>query len=62
MFKTQDGEVLLQHNESLGEVVLHESRGSVRNESGGSSVITRHGFLKGEGLFPTVNVNRKNGS
>ncbi|KAK6026688.1 hypothetical protein OSTOST_07328, partial [Ostertagia ostertagi] len=34
--------------------------GSWRNESGGQSIITRHGFLKGEGLFPSVNVNRKN--
>nr|CDJ95271.1 EGF calcium-binding domain containing protein [Haemonchus contortus] len=60
VFKTHDGEVLLEYNATHGDILIHESKGSWRNDSGGQSVITRHGFLKGEGLFPTVNVNRKN--
>ncbi|PIO55985.1 calcium binding EGF domain protein, partial [Teladorsagia circumcincta] len=60
VFKTHDGEVLLEYNSTHGDILIHESKGSWRNESGGQSIITRHGFLKGEGLFPSVNVNRKN--
>ncbi|VDL86628.1 unnamed protein product [Nippostrongylus brasiliensis] len=60
VFRTRDGQVIVEYNETQGGVFLHQSSGSIRNESGGTS-ITRHGFLKGdEGLFPTVNVNRKN--
>ncbi|KAK6744764.1 hypothetical protein RB195_011467 [Necator americanus] len=59
VFKTQDGEVLLQYNESLGDVVVQHA-GSYSHNTSGGTFITRQGLLKGEGLFPSVNVNRKN--
>ncbi|VDM85542.1 unnamed protein product [Strongylus vulgaris] len=51
---------MLQYNETGGGVLVHHAGSFSRNSSGGT-VITRQGFLKGEGIFPTVNVNRKNG-
>ncbi|RCN24050.1 hypothetical protein ANCCAN_30261 [Ancylostoma caninum] len=60
ILKTHDGEILLQYNESRGDVVYQNAGSYLYNTSGGT-VITHQGLLKGEGLFPSVNVNRKNG-
>ncbi|RCN27197.1 hypothetical protein ANCCAN_27070 [Ancylostoma caninum] len=59
ILKTHDGEILLQYNESRGDVVYQNAGSYLYNTSGGT-VITHQGLLKGEGLFPSVNVNRKN--
>ncbi|KIH68050.1 hypothetical protein ANCDUO_01621 [Ancylostoma duodenale] len=60
ILKTHDGEILLQYNESRGDVVYQNAGSHLYNTSGGT-FITHQGLLKGEGLFPSVNVNRKNG-
>ncbi|KHJ85960.1 hypothetical protein OESDEN_14303, partial [Oesophagostomum dentatum] len=59
VFKTSDGEVMLRYNESHGDLLVEQAGSFSKNTSGGA-LITRHGFLKGEGIFPSVNVNRKN--
>ncbi|KAJ1366548.1 hypothetical protein KIN20_027229 [Parelaphostrongylus tenuis] len=59
VFKTSDGEIMLQYNNSLGDVVIQQVGFSSQNYSGGA-IITRRGFLKYGPLSPSVNVNRRN--
>uniref|UniRef100_A0A1I7X8T5 EGF-like domain-containing protein n=1 Tax=Heterorhabditis bacteriophora TaxID=37862 RepID=A0A1I7X8T5_HETBA len=54
VFKTKDGEVLLQYNSSKGEVAVES--GSTSHSSAGSLILTR----KGSGSLPSVNISTKN--
>uniref|UniRef100_A0A158P6I7 EGF-like domain-containing protein n=1 Tax=Angiostrongylus cantonensis TaxID=6313 RepID=A0A158P6I7_ANGCA len=60
VFKTHDGQIMLQYNNSVGDVIIQQVGFSSRNDSGGA-IITRRGFLKFGPVSPSLNVNRRNG-
>ncbi|KJH50297.1 calcium binding EGF domain protein [Dictyocaulus viviparus] len=58
LLKNNDGEIMLQYNDSFGEVLIQE--GGTFSKSSGGTIITRQDFLQ---LYPNstnLNVNRNN--